>query len=184
MDSQLIEVVCNVTSIGLALDIVGVVLLFFFGPPVPKVFLDGSEIVYDSPDPIKARRAKCRNYISKLALIFLFAGFTCQLFGGYESSKIISQLEKKNQELTGDLGRLNTILSDHEENYKKLKDGVVKIKDYKMFKNSVMEIEELSKFNSSSIKQVEEKSSTIEDQLLGIKEQIKQLETIVKSYNK
>lgn len=90
----------TLSNIGLIFDIVGVVLLFFFGPPIPDVFLDGSEIIVTSPDSMKAKKAKIKNNISKLALGVIVIGFSLQLAGNICNSNYQDPIDQQLKDIT------------------------------------------------------------------------------------
>ena len=69
------------TVIGLSLDIVGVIVLFFNGPPVSPILPDGSELIWESSTPEKKALATKKIRISKCALVVIILGFVLQLFG-------------------------------------------------------------------------------------------------------
>ncbi len=71
-----------VNSVGLALDIVGVVLLFKFGLP-PEVNRGGSIILSWDKDPDEAKKAKTYERTSYVALACLVMGFTLQIVSNY-----------------------------------------------------------------------------------------------------
>ena len=80
-----------INTIGLILNIAGVVVLFFFGPPQPT-FEEGISLGLEDATPISGgktvadhnvdvRKLKRRNAtMSKVALILIFFGFVLQLF--------------------------------------------------------------------------------------------------------
>lgn len=76
------------TSIGLASDIFGILMLFRYGPPISALLPDGSELVwdreYDSQSP-KAKKARREFLYSKIALGFIILGFILQLIGSIVS---------------------------------------------------------------------------------------------------
>ncbi|QCE41372.1 hypothetical protein [Psychroserpens sp. NJDZ02] len=64
--------------IGLAFDIIGVVLLFFYEPPKPEI---GAILLESAPsksdrDKIK----KVKKMVSKIALILILIGFSIQIY--------------------------------------------------------------------------------------------------------
>ena len=63
---------------GLALNIVGVLLMIRFALPAPDIFDDGTEIITTNPDPVKAKRAKRRRRFHTTGLTCLFIGFVMQ----------------------------------------------------------------------------------------------------------
>jgi len=73
------------TTIGLVFNMIGVILLYFYVPPIFTVFPDGSEIVTYNEEPEQAKQkakiAKRNINISRIALIVIFVGFVFQLLG-------------------------------------------------------------------------------------------------------
>ena len=81
----------SLTSIGLFLDIVGVGILFLYGPPQPKLdtgiglaLEDGTPVGPNGEtvaelDQAVLRRRKRFSIMSKLGLIFILFGFVLQL---------------------------------------------------------------------------------------------------------
>ena len=47
------------------------------------IFENGSEIVVDSPDPVKSKVARKKIVFSKIALGFIVVGFLFQLIGNF-----------------------------------------------------------------------------------------------------
>lgn len=77
----------TVNTIGLCLDIVGVIMLFFFGLP-PEVRRGGkSFLVLESStneeSEKEARKARWYDRASWLALVLLIAGFGLQIVSNY-----------------------------------------------------------------------------------------------------
>ncbi len=75
-------------SVGLILDIIGVVVLFYFGPPVLNITKEGHRILpFDSNNTAETNSnkalAKKHGIFSKLGLGFLMAGFLFQLGGSW-----------------------------------------------------------------------------------------------------
>lgn len=69
--------------IGLSLDIVGVILLFFFGLP-PSISRDGTNfIILEQKDEKEAKRAKIYDFLSRIALILLVVGFFLQIIANW-----------------------------------------------------------------------------------------------------
>lgn len=70
-------------TLGLVLDIVGIIVIFIWGPPQPKleegeaILADGK--VYDEEDHKIRRRRRIYTALSRLGLILLLAGFALQL---------------------------------------------------------------------------------------------------------
>jgi len=73
--------------IGLLLDIAGVVMLYFFGPPVSMLRPDGSEYVtctdYGEEQKQNKITAERKIKISKVALAIIIVGFILQLIGQF-----------------------------------------------------------------------------------------------------
>jgi len=69
------------TISGLVLDIAGVVILFFNGPPVSPLLPDGSEFLWEDPTTERKKMAQKKIKLSKLALLMLIFGFLLQLLG-------------------------------------------------------------------------------------------------------
>ena len=69
------------TVIGLILDIIGVVILFFNGPPISPILPDGSELILTHPENGKAKKARAKINLAKIALGFIIIGFVFQLIG-------------------------------------------------------------------------------------------------------
>ena len=79
-----------INSIGLVLDIVGAVILFFFGPPQPS-FEKGVGIIAEDATPLSDGRAAAEHdqdmdrvkakytLISRLAMAIIAIGFVLQL---------------------------------------------------------------------------------------------------------
>ena len=70
-----------VTIVGLSLDMIGVVLLFFNGPPISPILPDGSELIWDSATTEKKALATKKIWISRVALGIIFTGFFLQAVG-------------------------------------------------------------------------------------------------------
>jgi hypothetical protein len=70
-----------VNIIGLSLDILGVVLLFFYEPPKCEKGLLLLESAPSKEDRDKERKTKWK--FSRLALIFLIVGFVLQLTSNF-----------------------------------------------------------------------------------------------------
>ena len=75
------------TSIGLASDIIGILILFRYGPPISEILPDGSESVWYREDPQleKAKKAQREIRYSKIALGFIIIGFILQFIGSVVS---------------------------------------------------------------------------------------------------
>jgi Na+-driven multidrug efflux pump len=72
--------------IGLFLNIIGVVILYFFGPPIPTILPDGTEVLSYGEDAEKGKKANIakRNIrISRFALAIIIVGFVLQLVGQF-----------------------------------------------------------------------------------------------------
>ncbi|MDE2751515.1 MAG: hypothetical protein OXI83_02950 [Gemmatimonadota bacterium] len=70
------------TAIGLALDIVGVILLFFYGPP-PGILstTPGTMVLYGAADEEKQQREINRHlWLSRIALGVIVTGFGLQFW--------------------------------------------------------------------------------------------------------
>ncbi len=76
-----------VATIGLFLDIIGVVILYFNGPPLFTLLPDGSELVCYTENAEEANKkaniAKRKILISKFALLIIIFGFVLQLVGQF-----------------------------------------------------------------------------------------------------
>ena len=70
------------SSLGLLLDIAGVVLLFFFGLPA-DVHAGGGTVIQWGGDPEGARRYRRARALSRLGLLLLVAGFVLQIAGNH-----------------------------------------------------------------------------------------------------
>lgn len=70
------------SSLGLLLDIAGVVLLFFFGLPA-DVHQGGGTAVLWGGGPENAKRYRRARALSRLGLALLVAGFGLQIAGNY-----------------------------------------------------------------------------------------------------
>lgn len=71
-----------INSCGLALDILGVVLLFFFGLPA-DVHAGGGTAILWGGGPENAKRYRRARALSRLGLLLLVAGFGLQIAGNY-----------------------------------------------------------------------------------------------------
>jgi len=75
---------CNIiNSIGLILDIIGVVLIFFFG--IPRK-IDSSGYIFlavEEEDEKEKKSGKLYNILSHLGLILVFIGFALQLLSNF-----------------------------------------------------------------------------------------------------
>ena len=74
----------HITSVGLILDVLGVIALFYFGPPTLNITKEGSKILpFRSDDPEETRKnrtlAAKHDRMSKLGLVLLCLGFCFQL---------------------------------------------------------------------------------------------------------
>ena len=77
-----------INSIGLLCDMVGVVILFYFGPPTLNITCDGYKILPFNPnDEAETKNNKSlaekHNRLSKLGLGLLFIGFLLQLVSNW-----------------------------------------------------------------------------------------------------
>jgi hypothetical protein len=69
-------------SIGLVLDIIGVVLLFLYGLPADVTRSGLSPLLLDDrPNPEELQKAKHYDRLGYLGLVLLIAGFALQLLG-------------------------------------------------------------------------------------------------------
>jgi hypothetical protein len=74
-----------INSIGLALGILGAILLFFYGPPALNITRKGGEFLnfYSTPSPeiVAQNKKKYDRYqfFSKLGVVLIFLGFVFQL---------------------------------------------------------------------------------------------------------
>jgi len=75
---------CNIiNSIGLILDIIGVLLIFFFGIP-RKIDTGGSIFLVTGKENTDEKKSvKLYNFLSHLGLIFVFIGFALQLVSNF-----------------------------------------------------------------------------------------------------
>jgi hypothetical protein len=74
----------HINSLGLVFDIVGVTVLFFFGPPISGLLSNGAELLWiDSDDPGATKRARRQVCIARVGLFLLFIGFVLQIVGNY-----------------------------------------------------------------------------------------------------
>lgn len=77
-----------INSIGLISDMVGVVILFYFGPPTLDITRDGYKILPFNPnDDAETEKnkalAKKHDLFSKIGLGLLFLGFLLQLVSNW-----------------------------------------------------------------------------------------------------
>ena len=75
-----------ISSTGLALDIVGVILLFIYGLPSKVTDSPGDRLLWGpSPEVREAEIKKFRRYtrISHIGLVLLITGFTLQLISNF-----------------------------------------------------------------------------------------------------
>ncbi len=70
-----------VNSIGLVFDIIGVVLLYIYIKPAPKV----GAYVMDEPNEEEQAKQKKSEARSRFGLLLLIIGFSCQLASNYLS---------------------------------------------------------------------------------------------------
>ena len=73
----------TINTVGLSLDIMGVVILFFNGPPVYPVLPDGREFLWTDSDDKGAKTARRKLLWSQIALFLLFVGFVFQIVSNY-----------------------------------------------------------------------------------------------------
>lgn len=71
-----------ITTLGLSLDIVGVLLLFRFGLP-PSVRRGGGMYLKVGVDQREARKAARYDWYSRLALVLIILGFALQIAGAW-----------------------------------------------------------------------------------------------------
>ncbi len=76
----------STTSIGLLLDIIGVIIIYFYGPPIDPILPDGSELVWHGgfgreEDKQKAKEAQRKKLLSKIGLLYIGLGFVFQFIG-------------------------------------------------------------------------------------------------------
>jgi hypothetical protein len=71
------------TSIGLVLDIVGVVILFKFGFPQPD-FEEAILLATEGSDPEGPKKRKLWTAMSMIGLVCLVGGFAFQLWGTWK----------------------------------------------------------------------------------------------------
>lgn len=71
------------TTIGLLLDFLGVIVIFIWGPPAPKVMPDGSELIWAEATPEGRARACFLKYMSRAGLALIGMGFFLQLVGNH-----------------------------------------------------------------------------------------------------
>ena len=74
------------SAIGLMFDIIGIIILFYFGPPVIRITREGHQILpYNARDEAitKKNQAIYRKHdrMSKIGLVLVFLGFVLQLLG-------------------------------------------------------------------------------------------------------
>ncbi|MGA2172722.1 MAG: hypothetical protein ABSG82_06905 [Sedimentisphaerales bacterium] len=73
------------TAIGLVLNMIGVILLFFYAPPIFTILPGGKELLTYTENSEQAEQkeqiVKRRQWISSIALITIFVGFLFQLVG-------------------------------------------------------------------------------------------------------
>lgn len=77
------------TSVGLIIDIIGVVILFFNGVPIFPTLPDGAEILFCSTGSNRERE-KLQNkkiLLSKIALGCIIIGFIFQFIGSVSKGK-------------------------------------------------------------------------------------------------
>ena len=70
-----------INIVGLSLDIVGVILLFFYEPPKPEVGVLLLESAPSKKD--RDKLSKVKRTFSKLALILLVLGFCLQILSNF-----------------------------------------------------------------------------------------------------
>lgn len=72
----------HIATIGLVLDIIGVILLFRFGLP-PSVDIRPRVPYLGRGDPEEIKKARLYDKISLVALVVLIAGFVLQIIGNH-----------------------------------------------------------------------------------------------------
>ncbi len=78
----MLDSIC-VNSIGLVLDIIGAILLFFFGLP-PKIDPEGKiRLIASQRDEDEIRRGKIYKIMSPTGIILIIIGFILQLVSNY-----------------------------------------------------------------------------------------------------
>jgi hypothetical protein len=75
-----------ISAVGLVFDIIGIIILFYFGPPVLRITREGHQILpYNAMDEVvtKKNQAIYRKHdrMSKIGLVLVFLGFVLQLLG-------------------------------------------------------------------------------------------------------
>ena len=70
-----------IVSVGLVLDIVGVVILFFNGLPASQIFASGKHFYFVNPDQAKEKSFRIRKLLSGFAITIITIGFVLQLIG-------------------------------------------------------------------------------------------------------
>ena len=71
--------------IGLSLDIIGVIILFFFGLP-PRIKKGGTiNLILEQTDNNEDKKWKIYDFISKLGLLLIIIGFSIQLYSNYKN---------------------------------------------------------------------------------------------------
>jgi hypothetical protein len=78
----------NITAVGLVLDIIGAVLLWFFVVEINFAdkadYLNGNATLnLADPTPQQIKRYKRNIMVSRFAILFLILGFIFQLIGNY-----------------------------------------------------------------------------------------------------
>ncbi len=74
------EFFCDFTNIGLMLDIIGVILLFFYKGP-SKELTNVNAMIYKDPDPKITASIKRAGRIASCGLIIIIIGSIFQLIG-------------------------------------------------------------------------------------------------------
>ena len=75
------EINSLLTLIGLCLDLVGVLLLFFYSLPINISHKSGVTFYLTEEQPIVNNKNKKRYKLTKAALIFICLGFLLQIIG-------------------------------------------------------------------------------------------------------
>jgi predicted ABC-type exoprotein transport system permease subunit len=72
-----------INSIGLVIDIIGVILIFYYGI-TPMIDENGTVLLaIEQEDDNLKKKAKKFNFLSRLGLILIVIGFVCQLSSNF-----------------------------------------------------------------------------------------------------
>ncbi|GAA5039420.1 hypothetical protein GCM10011506_38590 [Marivirga lumbricoides] len=75
------ETSTTLNIIGLSLDIIGVVLLFFYEPPKPEI---GALLLHSAPTEAERNKVKAaKRKFSSIGLISLIIGFSFQIISNF-----------------------------------------------------------------------------------------------------